>query len=77
MQCTGDGVILFSADFQDPVSCIPKMVEEWENGHRVICMVKKTSRENSLMYFIRGCYYKLLKVMSEIDPIEHYTGFGL
>lgn len=77
MQCTGDCVILFSADFQDPVSCIPKMVKEWENGHKVICMVKKTSRENSLMYFIRGCYYKLLKVMIEINPIEHYTGFGL
>ena len=77
LQCRGDCVILFSADFQDPVDCIPGMVSEWEKGHKVIAMVKKTSRENKLMYFIRSCYYRLLNMMSEAKVIEHFTGFGL
>ena len=56
MQTTGDCTIFICADFQDPVELIPTMVHEWENGHRVVCMVKQTSKESKLMYFIRGIY---------------------
>ena len=29
------------------------------------------------MYFLRTCYYKLIKNMSDVKMIEHFTGFGL
>ena len=29
------------------------------------------------MYFLRTCYYKLIKKMSSVEQIEHFTGFGL
>ena len=29
------------------------------------------------MYFLRSCYYKLIKKLSTVDQIEHFTGFGL
>ena len=77
MQTTGDCTIFMCADFQDPVELIPTMVHEWENGHRVVCMVKQTSKESKLMYFIRGIYYKLIRKMSDSPQIEHFTGFGL
>lgn len=77
IQCTGDCVISICADFQDPVELIPKMVHEWENGNKVICMVKKSSKESKLMYFARSCYYKLIKKLSDVEQIEHFTGFGL
>lgn len=76
-QCTGDCVISVCADFQDPVELIPEMVHEWENGNKVICMVKKSSKESKLMYFARSCYYKLIKKLSNVEQIEHFTGFGL
>lgn len=76
-QCTGDCVISVCADFQDPVELIPKMVHEWENGNKVICMIKTASKENKLMYFLRSCYYKLIKKLSDVEQIEHFTGFGL
>ena len=76
-QCTGDCVITMCADFQDPVELIPKMVHEWENGNKVICMVKESSQENKLMYFARSLYYKLIKKLSDVEQIEHFTGFGL
>ena len=77
MQTTGDCTIFMCADFQDPVELIPVMVHEWENGHKVVCMIKKTSKENKLMYFIRSIYYKMIRKMSDVPQIEHFTGFGL
>lgn len=76
-QTSGDCVVLLCADFQDPVELIPSMVQKWEEGAKVVCMIKKSSKENSLVYFARSVYYKTIKAMSEIDQIEHFTGFGL
>lgn len=76
-QATGDCVILISCDFQDPVDMIPKYVAEWENGFKIVIGIKTTSKENRIMYFLRSCYYKLVKRISEVEQIEHFTGFGL
>lgn len=76
-QTTGDCTILISADFQDPVEMIHKFVEEWEKGHKLVLGIKTSSRENPLMYWLRSIYYKLVKKFSDIDQIEHFTGFGL
>ena len=73
----GDCVIRLCADFQDPVELIPVFVHEWEKGHRVVCGVKSKSRENPFIYFLRSIYYKLIKGMSSVHMIEHFTGFGL
>lgn len=76
-QATGDCAILISCDFQDPVDMIPKYVAEWENGYKIVIGIKTTSKENKIMYFFRSCYYKLVKRISEVEQIEHFTGFGL
>lgn len=77
LQTSGDCTILLCADFQDPVELIPTMVRKWEEGAKVVCMIKKSSQENSLVYLARSVYYKMIKTMSEINQIEHFTGFGL
>ena len=76
-QSTGDCTILLCADFQDPVELLPEMVQKWEEGHKVVCMIKTTSKENKIMYWLRGVYYKMIRSMSSIEQIEHFTGFGL
>lgn len=76
-QTTGDCTILLCADFQDPVELIPDMVHAWEDGHMVVSMIKTSSKENPIMYFLRGLYYKIVKKMSNVEQIEHFTGFGL
>ena len=30
-----------------------------------------------MMYFLRSCYYKMIKKLSNVEQIEHFTGFGL
>ncbi len=77
MQVEGDCAISLVADFQDPPSLIPTLVKKWEEGYKVVCAVKTTSKENPLMYLMRSMYYKTLKKMSEVDSINHFTGFGL
>ena len=61
LQTTGDCTIVMCADFQDPVEMIPKFIGEWENDYKIVCGIKKTSRENKIMYFLRSCYYKIIK----------------
>lgn len=76
-QTTGDCTILMCADFQDPVEMLPKLVAEWENGYKIVCAIKTTSKENKIMRLLRTCYYKMIKKMSDVEQIEHFTGFGL
>ena len=73
----GDCVIPLCADFQDPVEMIPVFVHEWENGHKIVSGVKSSSKENGFIYLLRTIYYKLIKGMSSVKMIEHFTGFGL
>lgn len=76
-QTTGDCTILMCADFQDPINMIPKFIKEWENGYKIVCGIKTASKENKIMYFLRSLYYKAIKKMSNVEQIEHFTGFGL
>lgn len=76
-QTTGDCTITMCSDFQDPVDLIPRLVAEWENGYKIVCPIKTTSKENRVMRFFRTCYYKTIKKMSNVEQIEHFTGSGL
>lgn len=76
-QMTGDCVILMCADFQDPVELLPTLVHEWEQGCAIVSCIKTQSEENKIMRFLRTCYYKTIRKMSDVDQIEHFTGFGL
>lgn len=77
LQTSGDCSILVCADFQDPLELIPEFVREWEAGYKIVIGQKTASQENRLMYFLRSCYYKIIKRLSNVEQIEHFTGFGL
>lgn len=77
MQTTGDCTILMAADFQDPVEMVPKYVAEWEKGYKIVIGRKTSSKESSIVYHLRSLYYKIIKKFSEVEQIEHFTGFGL
>ncbi len=76
-QTSGDCTILMCADFQDPIEMIPRLVKEWENGYKIVSAIKTASKENRMMRFLRTCYYRIIKNMSDVEQIEHFTGFGL
>lgn len=76
-QTTGDCTITLCCDFQDPIELIPVFVHEWEKGHRIVSGIKTSSKENGIIYFLRTCYYRLIRNISSVKMIEHFTGFGL
>lgn len=77
LQTTGDCTICMVCDFQDPIDMIPKYIHEWENGYKIVIGIKTTSKENKLMYFLRSCYYSMIKKFSNVEQVEHFTGSGL
>lgn len=77
LNTSGDCTITICADFQDPVEMIPKFIAEWEKGYKIVIGRKTSSKESSIMYFLRGCYYKIIRKMSNVEMIEQFTGFGL
>lgn len=77
MQTTGDCTILIAADFQDPPELIVDFVKEWEKGYKIVAGIKNKSKEFFLLYFLRTLYYKLIKKITDIEHIDHFTGFGL
>ncbi len=64
-------------DFQDPIDLIPQYLKEWELGYKIVIGIKKSSKENPVMYKLRSIYYKIIKKFSNVEQIEHFTGSGL
>lgn len=77
LQTSGDCTICMSADFQEPPELLHRMVEAWEQGYKVVCLVKTASRENPFVRALRTIYYKFIRKTSSVEIIEHFTGFGL
>lgn len=77
LQGTGDAVVILASDLQDPPERITDFIQKWEQGFKVVIGVKTKSQETGLFYLLRTLYYRFLRRLSDVDLIEHYTGFGL
>jgi len=76
-QAEGDCAVLMYADMQDPPEVIPEFLEKWEEGYKIVVGIKSKSKENPLMYMVRGAYYNLLDKFSDVEHIRQFDGFGL
>lgn len=77
LQGTGDAVINLASDFQDPPEMIKDFLSKWREGYKIVLGVKGQSKESRFMFVIRKLFYNLIGVISEIDLIKNFTGFGL
>ncbi len=76
-QATGDAIISIVADLQDPPEMIPALIENWEQGAFMVLCIKRTSEENSLVFWLRKQYYRVAERLSSIETFQNFTGFGL
>jgi len=78
LQARGDAVVSCVADLQDPPELIPRFVEKWEEGYKVVIGVKQGTRESWLMSRTRRLYYGLVtRLSSDVALVQNFTGFGL
>ncbi len=77
LQGDGDATVILASDLQDPPEHIPDFIKKWEEGYQSVIGVKTKSQESGLFYLLRTLYYRVLRRLSEVELIEHYTGFGL
>jgi len=77
LQAKGDAIGSVSADLQDPPELFAEMIREWEKGFPIVAAIKNSSDENGLMYRVRTAYYRLVARLTNVQIMEHFTGFGL
>jgi polyisoprenyl-phosphate glycosyltransferase len=77
LQAEGDAVVALASDLQDPPELIPEFLARWEAGYKVVMGVKGKSEESPLFYALRTAYYSTLQRLSDIELVQHFTGFGL
>ena len=76
-QADGDCAVLLHADLQNPLSAVVEFVRKWEQGAKVVIGVYDGSLENPILTFLRTCYYKVMKTISNVEQIEHFSDFEL
>lgn len=80
MVAEGACTIFMPCDFQGPPELIPKFIEKWEQGFKIVCGVKNKSKESPIIFAVRKLYYKLISMSAKLENIEYidqFTGFGL
>ena len=69
---TGDAVLVFlPVDLQDPPEMIAEFVKLWESGVEIVAGARANRQESLLLRTCRGVFYRMVRVMAEIDmPLD-------
>lgn len=75
---TGDCVIIMDADLQDPISVVPEMVKQWEDGYDDVYGKRRTrGRESWLRKKLSLAFYDVLQKNTDIDVFPNVGDFRL
>jgi len=77
LQSQGDATIFMASDLQDPPELIPDFLKKWEEGFKIVAAIKTETQTSKVLWLGRTLYYRLLRRLSNVDLLEHFTGFGL
>lgn len=59
-ESSGNCVISLDIDFQEPPELIPKMLEEWEKGYKIVNVKRKKRKEGFFKRATAKCFYKIM-----------------
>ena len=73
----GDAIMLMDGDFQDPPEVLPRMVQSWKDGAKVVIAERSSRAETGLRGKLFPLFYKVMGLISDF-PIPLNAGiFGL
>jgi dolichol-phosphate mannosyltransferase len=69
---TGDAVVLFDADLQDPPEVIPDMVRLWRDGYQVVYGTRESRIGESAFKLLSAKYfYRIINSISDVEiPLD-------
>lgn len=74
----GDAVVIMDADLQHPISVVPRMIEEWENGYDDVYGQRiHRDKDSFIRRALTSVYYRLLQKVSDIDILPNVGDFRL
>lgn len=65
VSASGDAAIQLDCDLQDPPELIPKFLEKWEEGSKVVYGIRTTRAEGRNLQATRKIFYRLLARLGE------------
>ena len=73
-----DANIFLMSDLQDPPELIAELIDQWsKSSSQVVFAVRRSTRENLLLFTFKRIYYKLLSALSDYPMVRDTTGFGI
>lgn len=76
--CSGEIAILIDADFQHPISMIPKFITHWTEGYDMVYGIQNNRpSEAKLKRFFTRCFYGLIDNISTINIPANAGDFRL
>ena len=67
----GRVVVLMDADLQDPPELLPRLMDQWRAGYRVVYAVREKRKESLGKRAAYGLFYRLLHRLANIDiPLD-------
>lgn len=75
--CTGDAAILLDGDIQDPPELFPEFIKKWLDGYLIVYGIRERRRGSMARRISYKAFYRLLRVLAEIDMPLDASDFGL
>lgn len=67
----GAAVVVMDADLQDPPELIPQLLEKWKAGYQVVFAIRKKRKEPWPKRLAFRVFYRLLRVVANLDiPLD-------
>ena len=68
-RATGDCIVILEADLQDPPEEIPRMVEKWKEGHKIVFAERTIRKEGIFRRMLFNLFYKMFAIVSDLPVI--------
>lgn len=73
----GNAVIVYECDMQDPPALIRDFIAQWEEGYEIVAGIRTKIDDEPLMTFFRTWFYKIFKMVSDIEVPVNSGSYGL
>jgi len=75
---SGDAVIFMDGDLQHPPSILPELIQNWENGNKIVLTKRTGNAEKTFLYkTLASIYYNILGYLSEFEMRTNSPDFRL